>query len=672
MRRVAVVIVSDRCASGEAEDKTGPAIRSFLEQHPAIFQTRPSSAHSHSHTDSPRSKSGNEPVPTTLAGTPHGTPLGASLVPSIAVRIVPDDVQAIRAAVTKYADEQKVHIIITSGGTGFSQRDNTPEAVGPLLHREAPGIVHAMLSYSLKQTPYAWLSRPVAGIRGRTIIICVPGSPTAAVECLTPLVDSGLDHAVELVSGNQRDSHPGELTLLIDPNEDSINRPVRSPAADATRLELPHESRPSVANRSRQSTFEMVSMTAALDAIARNCPKPTPIGRTLGGVGTRVLGHVLAENIVSRFPHPPFRASVKDGYAVRSSEVPGSFPVQGALLAGANPSSCLQSGHIIRVNTGGPIPDGADAVVQVEDTTLEAADGPHEVRVHINVRATPGQDIRSVGCDLAQGAVAVSAGSVIGPPEIALAHAVGVFQIAVYRRPVVAVLSTGNELADLQSQGGPIPPAGQIFDSNRSMLLAALEELGYAVVDLGIAKDEYHDTMTKLQRAIGKADVVLSSGGVSMGEVDMVKDCLLDLHATIHFGRVNMKPGKPTTFATKDRMAFFGLPGNPVSAMVCFHLFVLPYLRQFEGKSPAPTVIRAVTAESVKLDRERPEYHRCRLTFDSAKGYFVASSTGIQASHRLQSMAGANGLMVLPTAPSAEQVLLPAGSGVEVIVIGRL
>lgn len=724
MRRIAIVVCSDRCNSGEVVDTTGPALRQFFQDNPRLLKSADAS-----------NSLGEDRV----------------VMPSIAVRVVPDDAREIREQVLKYCDEQRVHLLVTAGGTGFSRRDITPETVGPLLHKQAPGLVHCMMAYSLTQTKYAWLSRPVAGVRGETLVICVPGSPKAAIECLTPLIDAGLDHAIELASGNQKDvhprltesqpalpspggSHPAEanqspamelsggdhhpystvesgawrsdsfegsgnlypphstsrgahggparlppMTASKDhgapPNKRGGTATTVGPTASPPPLTQPplSKDRRNAAKRDRESPFPMVPMESALQIIAANCPQPAVQNLTTFKPRS-VLGHVLAEDVLAQFPHPPFRASTKDGYAVVASDGPGEYPVVGALLAGSsNLNDHLKSGQITRVNTGGPLPEGADAVIQVEDTTLVKADEETGVEyiVKINKATTVGHDIRPIGVDLEKGAVAIKAGLIIRAAELGLAHGVGAQSLTVYRRPIVAVISTGDELCDMQqSVEGQLPP-GHIFDSNRVMLLAALDELGYEVIDFGIAKDDYEDTWTKISRATSKADIIITSGGVSMGEVDFVKDVLMDLGAKIHFGRVNMKPGKPTTFATKAHHMFFGLPGNPVSAMVCLHLFVLPALRQFEGKPAAPTTFRAVVEHDFVLDSQRPEYHRVRVSFNHEKGLFIATSTGIQASHRLQSMSGANGLACLPVA-TAEQQSIPAGGAIVVIPVGPL
>jgi gephyrin len=602
--KVGIITVSDRCSSGESEDCSGPAVAEFLK----------------------------------VELTP---------APSTVNVVVPDDKEQIQAVVRDMCDVQRLDFVVTTGGTGFAVRDVTPEAVGALLHRQAPGVVHAMMSFSLTATPFAWLSRPVAGVRGGTVVVTVPGSPKAAIECLTPLVKNGLVHAIALAGGDAKHAHPTVVT------------PDAAPAAKASSV-------PDVVARDRVSTFAMVPMPDALAAIQRNAPPSIVVKTPIVGAA----GHVLATAVTTSFPHPPFRASIKDGYAVVSGDGTGEFQVTGTLCAGSSPAPgfVLQPGSICRVNTGGEVPEGADAVVQVEDTQLVRHGDGEEAVVRITKKVAAGTDVRPIGCDLELGGVAVPAGAVMHAPECGLALSVGASHVDVYRRPRIAVLSTGDELTDVT---GDTPPAGKIFDSNKGMLLAAAKPYGSAVVDVGIAADNLAATRQKLEAAFSQADVIISTGGVSMGEVDCVKAILDEMGATVHFGRVNMKPGKPTTFATKDGKLFFALPGNPVSAMVCFHVFVVPVLRSIAGHDPERPLVQAKLAHRVALDKERPEYHRCRLTFDMAAGGFAAASTGIQASHRLLSLAGANGLMVLPAA-TAECGSIDAGATVPVMVIGDI
>jgi len=278
-------------------------------------------------------------------------------------------------------------------------------------------------------------------------------------------------------------------------------------------------------------------------------------------------------------------------------------------------------------------------------------------KVRIRVASTPGVWIRKTGFDIQQGQVVHSRGERFTPAAVGVAATVGRTEALVYRRPVVAVVSTGNELVAEDSSS--LPP-GKIRDSNRSMLLAAVSESGAVAVDMGITGDEAGRLEETLVSALGKADIVVTTGGVSMGELDLMK-VLLEKLGKIHFGRLKMKPGKPTTFATAPHPAgqgpdrlLFALPGNPVSALVCFHLFVSPTIGRLQGDpSPGPLRVVCRLAAPIKLDAERPEYHRATLRWGSwgAGGGFLAQSTGVQQSSRLLSFGGADALLELPKGP---------------------
>ncbi|XP_055720704.1 gephyrin-like isoform X5 [Salvelinus fontinalis] len=425
-----------------------------------------------------------------------------------------------------------------------------------------------------------------------------------------------------------------------------------------------------VARRHRMSPFPLTSMDKAFITVL----EMTPV------LGTEIInyrdgmGRVLAQDVYAKDNLPPFPASVKDGYAVRAADGPGDRFIIGESQAGQQPTHTVMPGQVMRVTTGAPIPCGADAVVQVEDTELlrESDDGTEELEVRILVQARPGLDIRPIGHDIKRGECVLSKGTHMGPSEIGLLATVGVTEVEVQKFPVVAVMSTGNELLNPEDDLHP----GKIRDSNRSTLLATIQEHGYPTINLGIVGDNPDDLLNALNEGISRADVIITSGGVSMGEKDYLKQVLdIDLHAQIHFGRVFMKPGLPTTFATVDidgaRKLIFALPGNPVSAVVTCNLFVIPALRKMQGiLDPRPTIIKARLSCDVKLD-PRPEYHRCILTWHHQEPLPWAQSTGNQMSSRLMSMRSANGLLMLP--PKTEQyVELHKGEVVDVMVIGRL
>ncbi|XP_071971292.1 gephyrin isoform X1 [Engystomops pustulosus] len=903
--RVGVLTVSDSCFRNLAEDRSGINLKDLVQD------------------------------PSLLGGTIS------------AYKIVPDEIDDIKESLIDWCDEKELNLILTTGGTGFAPRDVTPEATKEVIEREAPGMALAMLMGSLNVTPLGMLSRPVCGIRGKTLIINLPGSKKGSQECFQFILPA-LPHAIDLLRDaivkvkevhdeledlpspppplspppttsphkqtedkgvqceeeeeEKKDSgvastedsssshitpatiasktlpsirpsrhckahkipehscshhssiNASEMTRPSKPHQDKGHRllehtcshhasisaasmihppctnlaeimakghspvpgtqtttsaedlipdsiisrgvqvlprdtaslsttPSESPRAQATsrlstascptpkQVRRPEESKvvtnrvgsfklhrklenlrdhlqgndkgyslrvnarlpscsstysvsediwiaaPSfsqlhykleglkdelrrsrgcetrvqsrcsskenilrashsavditkVARRHRMSPFPLTSMDKAFITVL----EMTPV------LGTEIInyrdgmGRVLAQEVYAKDNLPPFPASVKDGYAVRAADGPGDRFIIGESQAGEQPTQTVMPGQVMRVTTGAPIPCGADAVVQVEDTELirESDDGTEELEVRILVQARPGQDIRPIGHDIKRGECVLAKGTHMGPSEIGLLATVGVTEVEVHKFPVVAVMSTGNELLNPEDDLMP----GKIRDSNRSTLLATIQEHGYPTINLGIVGDNPDDLLNALNEGISRADVIITSGGVSMGEKDYLKQVLdIDLHAQIHFGRVFMKPGLPTTFATLDidgvRKIIFALPGNPVSAVVTCNLFVVPALRKMQGiLDPRPTIIKARLSCDVKLD-PRPEYHRCILTWHHQEPLPWAQSTGNQMSSRLMSMRSANGLLMLP--PKTEQyVELHKGEVVDVMVIGRL
>jgi len=321
------------------------------------------------------------------------------------------------------------------------------------------------------------------------------------------------------------------------------------------------------------------------------------------------------------------------------------------------------------------VPDGADAIVMVENTELLERNGKSFIRILEVVK--PGADIRSIGSDIQSNQIILKKGQRIGSSEVGLLATVGCSKVSVIRAPKVAILSTGDELEDPLTNN-PLP-VGKIRDSNRPMLVAAIAEslpaLANEIIDLGIAKDVKQDLEQTLREGLEKADVLITTGGVSMGELDLMQSLLSRL-GKIHFCRVLMKPGKPLTFATAEvngrKKLIFGLPGNPVSAMVTFYLVCLPSLRKMMGiASPNLTRVQAKLAQSLTLDPERPEYHRCHLSWETVEhgvGYLKAVSTGRQISSRLLSMQSANALALLPQ----KSGIIESGTVVTALLINTL
>ncbi|XP_045551763.1 gephyrin isoform X14 [Salmo salar] len=676
-----------------------------------------------------------------------------------AYKIVPDEIDEIKETLVDWCDEKELNLILTTGGTGFAPRDVTPEATREVIEREAPGMSLAMLMGSLNVTPLGMLSRPVCGIRGKTLIINLPGSKKGSQECFQFILPA-LPHAIDLLRDavvkvkeavDELEDLPSPPPPLSPPPNSSPRRqtedkgvqceeeddekkdsgvastedsssshitaasiaakvtngeipdsiisrgvqvlprdtaslsttPSESPRAQATsrlstascptpKARLPScSSTLSIAEasrrefrahldevitlKSRYSTLDQLqcrleglkddrrshrtfssrvqsrcsskenilrSSHSAVDitkVARRHRMSPFPLTsmdkafitvlEMTAILGTEIInyrdgmGRVLAQDVYAKDNLPPFPASVKDGYAVRAADGPGDRFIIGESQAGEQPTHTVMPGQVMRVTTGAPIPCGADAVVQVEDTELlrESEDGTEELEVRILVQARPGQDIRPIGHDIKRGECVLSKGTHMGPSEIGLLATVGVTEVEVQKFPVVAVMSTGNELLNPEDDLHP----GKIRDSNRSTLLATIQEHGYPTINLGIVGDNPDDLLNALNEGISRADVIITSGGVSMGEkvceqIDYLKQVLdIDLHAQIHFGRVFMKPGLPTTFATLDmdgaRKLIFALPGsNPVSAVVTCNLFVIPALRKMQGiLDPRPTIIKA-------------------------------------------------------------------------------
>jgi gephyrin len=393
-----------------------------------------------------------------------------------------------------------------------------------------------------------------------------------------------------------------------------------------------HENNVNVASRPRKSPYPMITVQEAQAIVLHHCQNPIGIEEISF---RQALGRVLAEDVLAKDPLPPFPASVKDGYAVLSSDKAGTRIVIGSSNAGNSPGQVLQAGQCVRINTGAPVPIGADAVVQVEDTELtkKSDDGKEEFEIEILEAPTVGQDIRPIGSDIQDGSVVLSKGSILGPAEIGLLATVGSTRLKGFKKPIIALLSTGNELQDPDQ--ADLKP-GFIRDSNKTTLWSLLDmEQGFSTVDCGIANDDLGDLKAKLTFALDHGDMIVTTGGVSMGDKDLLRQVLVqDFSAHIHFGRVLMKPGKPTTFATltwKDKSKLIlGLPGNPVSATVTSHLYVLPAARALSGyKKPFAATVKARLAKDLVLD-PRPEYQRVALYWNGQDSVSSSEATGNQ------------------------------------------
>src|SRR5487761_780198 len=348
-------------------------------------------------------------------------------------------------------------------------------------------------------------------------------------------------------------------------------------------------------------------------------------------------GRVLARDIVASAPLPAFPSSAVDGYALRAADAGKALSVVGESAAGRPFDRAVEPGTAVRVLAGGVLPAGADCVVMMEEVELSG-----EV-VTVPGGLKPGQNFHALGADLRAGEKVLPAGGQLGAAENGLAAALGLAELPVGRRPRVALMSTGDELVEV----GKTPGRGQIPDSNRWALLAALRDAGAEVRRLGIGPDEPDALRRLVVDALAGADVLVTSGGVSVGTHDLIKP-LLESIGDVHIGRVKLKPGKPFTFATLGRGKLaFGLPGFPVSSLVTFEVFVRPALRKMQGHSQLqrPTLPVRLGYDA-HATADRTEYQRVSLRREGRD--LVAVSTGSQSSSRLMSLAGAPALVRIP------------------------
>ena len=393
----------------------------------------------------------------------------------------------------------------------------------------------------------------------------------------------------------------------------------------------------------------MISFADARRHVVDRCVPLTPRQVSLDDAA----GTVLAHDVAAPEAVPPFANSGMDGYAVRSVDVaeateehPVRLRVAGTIAAGEPPHTEVVPGAAVRIMTGAPIPAGADAVVMVERSRRV---GDHQVDLTQAVPA--GLHVREAGGDIAAGSIVLSAGTFLRPAHLGVLASVNVRQPTVVPRPLVGVLSTGDELVD---DGGPLAP-GQIRESNRPTLVAACRAYGFDAVDLGSVPDDRHAIAEAITGAAASCDAVVSSGGVSMGDFDLVKVVLDDL-ADMTWMQVAIRPAKPFAFGViaaddGDRsVPVFGLPGNPVSSLVSLSLLGVPGLRTMAGRTGSdldlPSVIAIATARLDGRSDGRTAFVRVRASWD--EGGVVAEPVSAQGSHQLAATSSANALAVLP------------------------
>jgi len=590
---VGVLTISDRVSQGVAVDQSGPLIVEMLEKY---FEK-------------------------------------ATL--EIERGLLPDEKDQIRDQLRKWCYSGSYQLVLTTGGTGFSPRDVTPEATKEVIDRETPGLTIAMMNESLKCTPHAALSRLVSGISGSTLVVNLPGSTKAVRENMQVLLPL-LPHSISLLQQRQTThSFKDNQTTKSVNAEESKQVHIHSGCGRDHSKDIP--------NPARVSPWPMVPVPQAINIILDTIKVLQPINIQ----STESIGYILSEDVKSTESLPPFRASMKDGFAVTSSDGKGEYNVVDSIMAGTEDDFKLTKGNVMRITTGAPLPEGADAVVMVERTSTVSIN-PEVIKIYDNLSI--GQDIRPIGSDIHIGQTILQKDTLIGGSDIGLLSTIGCNNIMVYGLPSISILSTGDEIQESTTVN---LDKGSIRDSNRPMLISTIKSLyrNINIIDLGISKDNKEDIKNNIMRGINNTDIVITSGGVSMGELDLIEPVLKDIGANIHFGRILMKPGKPFTYATMEvngkRKYIFGLPGNPVSVMVTFYLLIVPSIRKLSGhNNPNLTTIRVKLGHDFRMDPERPEYHRCRLEYSGDN--ITCHSTGNQSSCRLLSMYNADALVHIP------------------------
>ena len=555
------------------------------------------------------------------------------------------------------------------------------QAISQLINKPTPALTHALTTHSLSKTPLAALSRSVTGICAaygtQTLLITLPGSPKAVKEYLEILLDPTskvLLHALQLLSNQDvstiHNRMQGDLSRTASlplkdhaapPSTPAFNLGSCSCCKSETSAFISSDPAAGPSRRARQSPYPMVSLDEALHSIDAHSTTISELVERK--VQADLVGHVLAEDVIAEGDIPPRPTSNVDGYAVNSKEVTtGAYQVIAGSDLGTTKRADDHNLKVHRVNTGQPLPEGTDAMVMVEDTdivartqTQDGAAGEEEETIDILSSAKEGDHVRAQGSDLRHGDFALRKGTLVSAlgGELGTLCFVGRRKVKVTRKPVVGLLSTGNELLDPAEARTTdhAPSSFYVFDSNRPGLMAAVQGQGFSSIDLGIVEDDRSKLIDRLKNAMSKVDIVVTTGGTSMGESDLLKSVLeRDIGAKVHFGRVAMKPGKPTTFASVNQggksCLLFALPGNPASAMVCFYVFVLPALRKLAGypgtvasstspqeSPPNPWSLPRIKVQlgmPVSLD-PRPEFHRVQVQADR-EGALWAKTTGAQRS----------------------------------------
>lgn len=619
-----IITVSDTCSAGTAVDTSGPKLQELLRSN----------------------------------FTPN----------IIKYELIPDDIKQIESTLIYFTDVLRLDLIISTGGTGFGPRDVTPEATKNVIHREAPQLALVMSLYSLEKTKFAALSRAICGIRNRSLIINMPGSKKAVIECFESICGI-IPHALQHMNNDVMEIRKVHVSLQAGGSKAIADAGDKCCSAHSNQAIKIAASTASAPTKATPHKHICPHKTGSGDGNDRNSPYPMiPVDQCLQLVLGSLRKLPTVEEHISHLSLPPFRASIKDGYAVISSGGKGKKRVIGYISAGDEISKHkLADDECFKINTGAPVPTHSDSIIQVEDTKVltRLVDGTEDI-IEIFTEPTVDLDIRSIGCDLIEGENLFTNHNVYPGSVTYKSILASVGKVTELEEPMIGVISTGDELIE---PGQELQP-GKIYDSNMTMLVELLKQFGFSKIKTIIAKDSYDSLKSGMTSMVNDCQITICTGGVSMGDKDFVKAVVQDLGFKIHFGRVNMKPGKPMTFAANaDGRAVFGLPGNPVSSFVTFHLFVLPAIRYIMNydltKLSLPKITVELLNDSLELD-PRPEYARATITLKNGK--FYAKVKGDQISSRLRSIDGADVLLHLPAA-TAQKPLLSKGTPIHASVL---
>lgn len=395
----------------------------------------------------------------------------------------------------------------------------------------------------------------------------------------------------------------------------------------------------------------MISIDEALNSILSEAVKLSAEKVPL----MSALGRVLAEDIKALDSLPPFDKSAMDGYALcaEDTEEKLQFAVCGTIPAGSCFAGEIMQGQAIKIMTGAPLPRGTNAVIQIEKVTVK-----NDV-LSLEEKIKPGLNVLQKGEEIKAGETALYAGTVVRPTEIGMLASLGYDEVLVYRKPKVALLITGDELVPITEK----PSAGKIRNSNEYSLMALVDNAGAEFISWGIIPDKLPVLQERMRQALNEADVILTTGGASVGDYDFVEDVLQEVGAEIKFGKVAIKPGKPLIFAVKGNKLFFGLPGNPMAVINTFEQFVKPALHALTGRKQCrPEMIEAVAGDDFKAKKGRSHYVYVRLVWEDGK-YVAYKLNKKQSSNYLLQMSKANGMIIIPAdkGPVSAGEILKAG-----------